>query len=152
MDWSPPANTSAPQYGTWTPPSKGKGKGKDQRNVESDKGFDPQALWCDIHQRYGHSTDWCFDNHQREALPLTPRDPGARHATVPVIQLTHATPLPSAFLARVKVRPKEARVITAIELGKAKTFQLRITLIRPLRPCTMPHHSPQVKTGGLNKS
>jgi hypothetical protein len=68
-DWSPPANTSVPQYGTWTPPSKGKGKGKDQGKVESDKGFDPQALWCDIHQRHGHSTDWCFDNPHRTGGP-----------------------------------------------------------------------------------
>jgi hypothetical protein len=87
-----------------------------------------------------------------EALPLTPRDHGARHAIVPVIQLTHAMPLPSTFLAKVRVRPKEARVITAIELGRAKTSQLRITLIRPPRPCMTPHLLPQLKTGGLNKS
>jgi hypothetical protein len=68
-DWSPTASTIEPQYGSWTPPAKGKGKGKDHVKVASEKGFDSQALWCDIHQKYGHSTDWCFDNPHRTGGP-----------------------------------------------------------------------------------
>jgi hypothetical protein len=50
--------------GKWTPPTKGgKGKGKD------DKRFDPQSLWCEIHQTYGHSTDWCYENPNRTGGP-----------------------------------------------------------------------------------
>jgi hypothetical protein len=33
--------------------------------MDQGKGFDSQQLWCDIHQRYGHSTDWCYDNPHR---------------------------------------------------------------------------------------
>jgi hypothetical protein len=87
-----------------------------------------------------------------EAPPRTLRDPGARHVTGPVIPLIHAMPHRSAFLAKVRVRPKEARVLTAIVLGKAKTSQPRITPIRPLRPCMKPPLPPPIKTGGLNKS
>jgi hypothetical protein len=51
----------------WTAPAKGKGKGKDTA-----KPFDPQGLWCDIHQKYGHSTEWCFDNPNRTGGKPTP--------------------------------------------------------------------------------
>ena len=47
-----------PHSNPWTRPLKGKGRGKA-------KGFDAQNLWCDIHQKYGHSTDWCFENPNR---------------------------------------------------------------------------------------
>jgi hypothetical protein len=60
-NWSDWSNQN---QGKWTPTSKGgKGKGKD------DKRFDSQSLWCDIHQKYGHSTDWCFDNPNRTGGP-----------------------------------------------------------------------------------
>jgi hypothetical protein len=37
--------------------------------VDPSQGFDPQTLWCDIHHRFGHSTDWCFDNPNRSGGP-----------------------------------------------------------------------------------
>jgi hypothetical protein len=67
--WSPTANATEPQHGSWATPSKGKGKGKDRGKAEREKGFDSQSLWCDIHQKYGHSTDWCFDNPYRTGGP-----------------------------------------------------------------------------------
>jgi len=54
----------------WTPPAKGKGKGKSQHQAATS--FDPQGLWCDIHQKFGHSTDWCFDNPNRTGGKPTP--------------------------------------------------------------------------------
>jgi hypothetical protein len=47
-------------------PYKGKGKGKQHPK--------PQ-LWCEIHQAYGHSTDWCFDNPNRSGGPPKPEWP-----------------------------------------------------------------------------
>ena len=49
----------------WNQSSKGKGRGKGYSNMDQGKGFDSQQLWCDIHQRYGHSTDWCYENPHR---------------------------------------------------------------------------------------
>ena len=73
-NWSPATTTSAPQYDSWAPPSPEKGKGKHQGGGVPAKGFDSQALWCDIHQKYGHSTDWCFDNPHRTGGPLLFRE------------------------------------------------------------------------------
>ena len=50
---------------TWSPPSKGKGRSK---------GWDRPPLWCDFHQCYGHSTDWCFDNPNRTGGKPLPND------------------------------------------------------------------------------
>jgi hypothetical protein len=66
--WSLTANATEPQYGSWATPSKGKDKGKDRGKAKREKGFGSQALWCDIHQKYSHSTDWCFDNPNRTGL------------------------------------------------------------------------------------
>ncbi len=56
------------QQPPWTPtvypppwpnsPIKGKGKSPNKTN-----------LWCDIHQAYGYSTDWCFDNPNKSGGP-----------------------------------------------------------------------------------
>jgi hypothetical protein len=52
--------------GQWPSPSpKGKGTATGQSNMAPGKGFNPQTLWCDIHQRSGHSTDWCYENPHR---------------------------------------------------------------------------------------
>jgi hypothetical protein len=53
---------------TWLPPPiepswqsfSTKGKGQQQTKPKQ---------WCDIHQAYGHSTDWCFDNPHRTGGP-----------------------------------------------------------------------------------
>jgi hypothetical protein len=37
--------------------------------MDPSQGFDPQTLWCDIHQRFGHSTDWCFESPNRTGGP-----------------------------------------------------------------------------------
>jgi hypothetical protein len=58
-DWSQP-QTGHPQ---WISPPKGKGRGKDKGKMDS------STLWCDIHQKFGHSTDWCFDNPNRIGGP-----------------------------------------------------------------------------------
>ena len=62
--WQQPPSWTTPVYETsWTyPSSKGKGKAP-QKNT----------LWCDIHQAYGHSTDWCFDNPNKSGGP--PKQP-----------------------------------------------------------------------------
>ncbi len=59
-----PAAIAEPHHGQWAPSPKGKGRGKG-----TTKGFDPQTLWCDIHQKSGHSTDWCFENPNRSGGP-----------------------------------------------------------------------------------
>jgi hypothetical protein len=58
--WQQPPSWTSPVYETsWTyPSSKGKGKAPPQN-----------TLWCDIHQVYGHSTDWCFDNLNKSGRP-----------------------------------------------------------------------------------
>ncbi len=70
-DWDQTAHNATPQHdpGTWTQPSQGKGKGKGKSATDPNKRFDAQTLWCDIHQKYGHSTDWCFDNPNRTGGP-----------------------------------------------------------------------------------
>jgi hypothetical protein len=51
--------TPMPTGTTWQPlPQKGKGK----------QPFKTK-LWCDIHQAYGHFTDWCFENPHRSGGP-----------------------------------------------------------------------------------
>ncbi len=59
-NWQPQQSwTPTPTGTTWQPlPQKGKGK----------QPFKTK-LWCDIHQAYGHSTDWCFDNPHRSSGP-----------------------------------------------------------------------------------
>jgi hypothetical protein len=73
IDWGQPAPNAAPHHdqGTWSQhqPPKGKGRGQDKSSTGPDKRFDPQTLWCEIHQKYGHSTDWCFDNPDRTGEP-----------------------------------------------------------------------------------
>ena len=61
-EWTPP--WSHPAQTAWNP--KGKGHGK-QKGHEAP--FDAQKLWCDIHQKFGHSTDWCFENPNRTGGP-----------------------------------------------------------------------------------
>ncbi len=52
--WTSPMNET-----TWPYPiTKGKGKTPNK-----------STLWCDIHQAYGHSTDWCFDNPNKSGGP-----------------------------------------------------------------------------------
>jgi len=72
-NWTPPAKgqwrlsdvaTPVSPSNHWTQPTKGKGNGKPK--------VDPSTLWCDIHQDYGHSTDWCFDNPNRTGGPPLP--------------------------------------------------------------------------------
>ena len=41
---------------------KGKGRGK---SSSKGKNLDPKLHWCDIHQKFGHSTDYCFENPNR---------------------------------------------------------------------------------------
>ncbi len=55
--WHAPGQQWATEWtqSEWPQPSKGKGRGKGKGNT----------LWCDIHQRYGHSTDWCYENPNR---------------------------------------------------------------------------------------
>ena len=55
--WTTPAQPWGDTWTQWTSPPKGKGQGKGNANTEQ--------LWCDICQRPGHSTDWCYDNPQR---------------------------------------------------------------------------------------
>ncbi len=52
--WTPTPNDINWQY----PSSKGKGKQPLRTK-----------LWCDIHQAYGHSTDWCFNNPNKSGGP-----------------------------------------------------------------------------------
>ncbi len=56
----PSADWQQPQGNAWRPPN---GKGKPSNKTK---------LWCDIHQAYGHSADWCFSNPNRTGGPLTP--------------------------------------------------------------------------------
>jgi hypothetical protein len=74
--WSPPDSPpDLPWDRTWPPvgdnvatwPQSPKGKGRG--NGRSSKGIDTQTLWCDIHQKFGHSTDWCYDNPHRTGGP-----------------------------------------------------------------------------------
>jgi hypothetical protein len=53
---SPPVEWQQPKGNAW--PSKGKGKQSNR-----------SKLWCDIHQAYGHSTDWCFSNPNKSGGP-----------------------------------------------------------------------------------
>ena len=58
--WQQPPSWTPSAYETsWTYPSS-KGKGKATPKI---------PLWCDIHQAYGHSTDWCFDNPNKSGGP-----------------------------------------------------------------------------------
>ena len=59
QDWQQWRMPTDDQTNSWTQPhGKGKGRGKGT-------GFDAKQLWCDIHQQYGHSTDWCYKNPNR---------------------------------------------------------------------------------------
>jgi hypothetical protein len=50
----------SPNQANWQSPVQPKGKGKQPSRTK---------LWCDIHQAYGHSTDWCFDNPNKSGGP-----------------------------------------------------------------------------------
>ena len=63
-NWNQPEAVVDPN-GQWPISTKGKGRGKGKSYNGSSKGFDPQSLWCDFHQRHGHSTDWCYENPNR---------------------------------------------------------------------------------------
>jgi hypothetical protein len=64
--WSPPEPVANSPQNAWTSNDKGKGNGKSNG---SQAPLDAQTLWCDIHQQYGHSTDWCFNNPHRTGGP-----------------------------------------------------------------------------------
>ena len=49
---------------TWPPTPKGKGRGTGHSG-KGQSSWDRPPLWCDIHQCYGHSTDWCYQNPHR---------------------------------------------------------------------------------------
>ena len=68
-NWGQAATGEEQNYRQWNPSPRSKGKGKGKHNADSGKAFNPQSLWCDIHQRYGHSTDWCFENPNRTGGP-----------------------------------------------------------------------------------
>ena len=51
-----PSSGNASQWSSHSP----KGKGSPTQK---------QQLWCDFHQAYGHSTDWCFSNPNRTGGP-----------------------------------------------------------------------------------
>ena len=68
QDWQQWTTHTDDQTNYWAQPhGKGKGRGKGTKGT----GFDAKKLWCDIHQQYGHSTDWCYQNPNRtnEAPP-----------------------------------------------------------------------------------
>ncbi len=67
-EWSHAA-PSNPPHDSWAPPSPDKGTGKPQGFGAPAKGSDSSTLWCDIHHKYGHSTDWCYDNPHRTGGP-----------------------------------------------------------------------------------
>ncbi len=64
-NWKHPPSWEPPAYEPSWPISPYKGKGKGKQHPK------PQ-LWCGIHQAYGHSTDWCFDNPNRSGAPPKP--------------------------------------------------------------------------------
>jgi hypothetical protein len=61
--------SASSSYGQWNPSLKGKGYGKGKGKVDHAQGLDPQIHWCDIHQKYGHSIEWCFENPNRSGGP-----------------------------------------------------------------------------------
>ena len=62
QNWNQSNGWNEQYNANWNQPAKGKGKGK---SSSKGKKFDPQTLWCDIHQKHGHSTDYCFENPNR---------------------------------------------------------------------------------------
>ena len=68
MQWQPTSWSPPPNDHPWQPFSP-KGKGKQQTKPKQ---------WCDIHQAYGHSTDWCFDNPYRTGGPPKWESKGSR--------------------------------------------------------------------------
>jgi hypothetical protein len=61
--WSSSESNNDQYTNQWSQQPKGKGKGE------------AKTLRCDIHQRFGHSTDWCFDNPNRTGgAPLPSSD------------------------------------------------------------------------------
>ncbi len=53
------------EWSDWNQPTQqDKGKGREKSGSKG-KNPDPKLHWCDIHQKYGHSTDYCFDNPNR---------------------------------------------------------------------------------------
>ncbi len=60
QSWSSPPNSSgmATTKGQCLATAKGKGKQSNR-----------SRLWCDIHQAYGHSTDWCYSNPNESGGP-----------------------------------------------------------------------------------
>ena len=66
--WTDQWNT---QDYNWSNQGKGKGKGKGKPFHGKGKAANSGGEhWCDIHQKYGHSTDWCFDNpHRTGGIP-----------------------------------------------------------------------------------
>ena len=52
------------QEPSWPTTTKGKGRGTGPSG-KGQSSWDCPPLWCDIHQCYGHSTDWCYQNPHR---------------------------------------------------------------------------------------
>ena len=67
--WNQPDKSEDYYQNNWERQPKGKGKGKWTSRNDRGTGFNPQTLWCDIHQTFGHTTDWCFDNPNRSGGP-----------------------------------------------------------------------------------
>ena len=67
--WNQPDKGEDYYQNNWERQPKGKGRGKWTSGNDRGTGFDPQTLWCDIHQAFGHTTDWCFDNPNRSGGP-----------------------------------------------------------------------------------
>ena len=58
-EWDSSWTDSTSYPGQWNQPSiTGKGSPTGKGKVDPQPRFNSQTLWCDIHQRFGHSTDW----------------------------------------------------------------------------------------------
>jgi hypothetical protein len=68
---SPTSWVPTPNDTNWQYPSP-KGKGKQPLRTK---------LWCDIHQAYGHFTDWCFNNPNKSGGP--PKQEWCNYELVP---------------------------------------------------------------------
>ena len=127
------------QTNSWTQPhGKGKGRGKGT-------GFDAKQLWCDIHQQYGHSTDWCYKNPNRtNGAPPPPSDLcGVRRVTDKDTPPTIALPL----LSKSPLKAKGRQGPLAIATGRAKISLQPTTQTRLLPPYMTSHH-PLNRYGG----
>ena len=146
-NWGQAATGEEQNYRQWNPSPRSKGKGKGKHNADSGKAFNPQSLWCDIHQRYGHSTDWCFENPNRT-------DYGVKLAIDPDTQPIPALLPLSVSPPREREKPnlRATQSHTETVTGRVRTSRLTITLTRPLRHCTMNLPPRQRTCGGMTKN